>query len=146
MRDDKAGFAKGLQSGGLGYRLVPTSMSWREQLQPGQLLVLDQIWENRNVSLCFHRYLLKFYLTDNQGNVRFSETDSAFDPTSWVKGETHPITSVFHLPGTLPTGEYDVRIALVDEQGQPRVKLGIEGPDAQWRYRLGTLRIIAPGP
>jgi hypothetical protein len=32
---------------------------------------------------------------------------------------------------------------MVDETGNPRIKLAIAGSDAKERYKLGTVRIIA---
>jgi hypothetical protein len=34
-----------------------------------------------------------------------------------------------------------VRIALVDQTGKPRIRLGIQGEDPEKRYTLGTVRI-----
>jgi len=81
-------------------------------------------------------------LTDSQDNEKFSEVDVAFDETHWVRGETYPVTSIFHLKKELAPGEYDVRIAVVDKAGKPQINLGIAGEDREKRYRLGTLRIL----
>jgi hypothetical protein len=83
------------------------------------------------------------YLTGGAGRTAFAGTDERFDPRPWVAGETYPVTSTFRLPGDLLAGRYTVRIALVDESGEPRVRLGIAGADAQLRYPLGTVQIAA---
>jgi len=143
MREDRTHFERGLQSGGLGYRLVLRRASWRSGVPAGNLLLLDQEWVNRNVGRLYKQHRLKLYLTDAAGHEKFSEPDQGFDETSWVKGETYPATSVFHLPQDLPAGDYDVRIALVDDKDQPRIKLGIAGVDPEGRYRLGTVTVSA---
>ncbi len=164
-RHDRESFERGLRSGGLGYRLVPTLVSWREELPAGYLLVLKQTWTNRNVGRLYVKHPLKLYLTDAQGNEKFSEVDTNFDETAWVRGEIYPVISVFHLPKDLAPGLYDLRIALmggrsplpvrsasspapydvniafVDGSGKPRISLGIEGADSEKRYKLGTIRI-----
>ena len=61
--------------------------------------------------------------------------------TDWVSGMSYPVISVFHLPKALEPGTYYINIALVDEAGKPRIKLGIAGGDAKGRYRLGAARI-----
>jgi hypothetical protein len=33
---------------------------------------------------------------------------------------------------------------MVDQNGEPRINLAILGADSQKRYRLGTVRIVAP--
>lgn len=144
MREDQSSFARGLQSGGLGYRLVPTKMSWREELPAGRLFVIRQTWVNRNVGRLYLRHPLKLYLTDSEGNEKFSEVDRAFDETSWVQGESYAVISIFHLPKDLAAGVYDVRIALVDGSGKPRIRLAVQGEDSQMRHKLGIIRIAEP--
>ena len=106
--------------------------------------MLDQEWVNRNVGRLYRRHPLKLYLTDAGGTERFGELDHAFDQTGWIKGETYSVISVFHLPRNLTPGGYDVRIALVDEAGQPRIRLAIKGLDAQRGYKLGTVAVLPP--
>jgi hypothetical protein len=52
------------------------------------------------------------------------------------------LTSVFHLKKDLPAGLYDVRVALVDDEGKPRTRLGIEGADRELRYGVGEILIL----
>jgi hypothetical protein len=133
---------RGLEPGGLGYRLAPLTLSWRISVPAGDLLVLKQDWENRNVGRLYVRQPLKLYLTDAEGNEKFSEIDTSFDETQWVRDEDYPLISVFHLPKELAPGIYDVRIALADAiTGSPAIDLGIEGRDRQGRYKVGEIRI-----
>jgi hypothetical protein len=142
MREDRASVEKGLMSGGLGYRLVLTSANWREELHPGELFLLEQNWVNRNAGRLYVEHPLKLYLTDSQGNEKYSELDFNLDETEWVNGETYRHISVFHLPTGLAAGEYDVRIAMVDQAGKPRIRLAIQGEGSGKRYKLGSLRIL----
>jgi hypothetical protein len=143
-QEDKPFIERGLESGGLGYRLVPTSLSWRDALPAGNLLVFRQKWVNRNAGRLYVRHFLKMYLTDAAGNEKFSEVDSSFDTTPWVKRKEYSLINVFHLKKDLGPGTYDVRIALVDGEGVPRINLGIEGRDSQQRYKVGEIRILPP--
>jgi hypothetical protein len=142
MQEDRPFFEKGLQSGGLGYRFIPAILAWPADLAAGQLMVFRQTWVNRNVGRLYVRHPLKLYLTDQEGNEKFSESDSSFNPIQWVQGETYSLNSVFHLPKTLLPGTYDVRIALVDNGGKARINLAVEGKDALNRYRVGNIRIL----
>jgi hypothetical protein len=144
MREATQTIRRGLCRGGLGYRLVPISLSWRNKLAAGQLLVIKQSWMNRNVGRLYVQHPLKLYLTDTAGRVRFSEVDTGFDETAWVRGETYPVMSVFHLPNNMPPGVYDLRIALVDVGGKPRIRLPIAGEDGEMRYKVGTIRVLPP--
>jgi len=142
LREDRASVEKGLMSGGLGYRLVLTSANWRGELHPGELFLLEQTWVNRNVGRLYVDHPLKVYLTDSSGNEKYSELDYNLDETAWANGETYRHISVFHLPAGLAAGEYDVRIAIVDQAGKPRIRLAIQGEDSQTRYKLGSVRIL----
>ena len=140
-KEDSERFARGLLPGGLGFRLVLTEASWPGTLAPGRLLLLKQRWENRNAGRCYKRHPLKLYLTDKSGGEAFSEEDISFDQTHWIRGQSYERTSVFHLPEKLPEGTYDLRIAMVDDTGNPALRLGIEGGDERKRYSLGTISI-----
>ena len=144
MRDDRAAFERALGPGGVGYRLVPASLSWSEEVPAGNLFVLRQTWVNRNAGRLYRAHPLKLYLTGEDGKEVFSEAIPGFDETHWVRGESYPVMSVFHLAKTIPPGAYDVRLALVDAAGKPAIRLGIRGEDAQWRYKVGSVRILPP--
>ena len=146
MAEQKGPFERALRSGGLGYRLVPESLSWRKSLPAGNLFVVKQTWLNRNVGRLYKRHPLKLYLTDEQGNEKFSEIAGSFDETDWVAGETYPVISVFHLPKELAPGTYDVRIALAGTDGKPRIRLPISGGDSQKRYKVGRVQILPALP
>jgi len=75
------------------------------------------------------------------GQDTWSGVDRGFDPRSWLRDSTYPVQSQFRLPKG-----YDLRIALVDESGTARVRLGNAGGDARKRYRLGSLTIATGKP
>jgi len=144
VHEDRAALERGLSSGGLGYRLVLTEASWPSELAAGGLLVLKQKWVNRNVGRCYGRYPLRVYLTDRAGKTAFSQGSDSFDASEWVAGQTYTETGVFGVPKDLGPGTYDVRIALTGAENRPRIKLAIAGEDAEGRYVLGKIRIVAP--
>ena len=65
----------------------------------------------------------------------------SFDQTSWVRGQSYELTSIFHLPADLPEGVYDLRIAMTDWEGNPAPRLAIAGDRGHKRYRLGRVRV-----
>ncbi len=143
MKDDRPAFEDSLRSGGLGYRLVPTSVSWPTEISAGNLLRITSNWVNRNVGRAYVRFPLKVYLTDSQGNEVFSKLDQAFSETDWVRGVDYPVDTLIMLSSSIKPGTYDLRIALLGEDGKPLVRIPIAGEDSQLRYRLGTIRILA---
>ncbi len=142
MKEDKATIERGLLAGGFGYRYVLVSASWDKELTAGRMLVFKQSWINRNAGWCVKQFPLKIYLTDKDGNEKFSAIDIAIDISKLYKGEYYSKSTMAGLPNKLAAGEYDLRIALVDETGNPAVKLAIEGIDKQKRYKLGTIKIL----
>ena len=142
IREDRTALERALGPGGLGYRLVPTSLSWPAQLPSGHLLVLHQGWMNRNAGRLYITHPLKLYLTNNDGKEVFSEANLAVNESAWIQGETYSLMSVFHLPRTVPPGKYDIRIALVDSSGKPAIRLGIVGEDGEHRYTVGEIQIL----
>jgi hypothetical protein len=141
MREDQPRFARGLEPGGLGYRLALSQVAFPDRARPGQLLPLRQRWVNRNVGRCYRRHPLRLYLVDSAGEAVYAESDTAFDPTSWVRGESYDVTSVFHLPKDLPSGTYELRVALADWDGRPALRIATEGSDGEMRYRIGRLTV-----
>jgi hypothetical protein len=144
MAEDRVELDRALRPGGLGYRFVLTSAAWESSRRPGETLVLRQQWVNRNCSWCIYPYRLKLYLLDRDGNTIWSEVDRTFDPSAWLRGTTYPAQTSCPLPGDLKPGTYELRLALVDEAGNPRVQLGIAGADQVQRYHLGTMTISPP--
>ena len=148
MRENRESLEYGLKAGGIGYRLVPTTLSWPQEVPAGNLLVVHQTWVNRNAGRLYVSYPLKLYLTDADGREVFSESIPGLDETNWIQGRAQDVMSVFHLSKNIPAGDYDVRIALVDGTGKPAIRLPISGEDSMHRYSVGRIRIAptdAPG-
>jgi hypothetical protein len=144
IQGDRAVFERSLQAGGIGYRLVPTSIAWPESIAAGHLFMSRQTWVNRNVGRCYKRFPLAFYFVDKSGKTAFTAVDPSFDQTDWVRGETYENISVVTIDPKLPPGDYELRIALVDKAGVPGIALGIEGDDGQKRYVVGSVRVLPP--
>jgi hypothetical protein len=98
VKEDRAFLARGLKPGGLGYRLVPVSLTWPGTLPTRNMFIVKQTWANRNVGQSYVQHHLRLNLIDAQNNRKLSEVDTGFDKTSRVAGETYDLTSVFHLP------------------------------------------------
>jgi hypothetical protein len=139
---DRKGLEFGLMAGGIGYRLVPSSLSWPEELPAGHLLVLHQQWINQNAGRLYVAHPLKLYLTDASGKEVFSLVNRGLNETDWIQGQTYKVMSAFQLAKSIPPGTYDLKIALVDQSGKPTIRLGIVGGDSDLRYRIGQIKIL----
>jgi hypothetical protein len=125
----------------MGYRFVLSEASYPTTILPGEGFVLKQSWVNRAVGKCFNKYPLKIYLTDSNGNEVWSATDDKFDQRSFVKDNVYDVDSGFVLPSTVSAGTYSLRVAMVDSNGQSKIKIAISNEDSQGRYILGNVNV-----
>jgi hypothetical protein len=140
MTDLQDMFEAGLKAGGLGYRFVLSSATYDDRVLAGGVFALKQTWVNRNVGRAYRVYPLKVYFIDpDTGKEIWSAVDGKFDQTSWIKGQSYNVTSRFSLPAEVPSGTYDLRVAMVDGTGKPVISLAIAGGDTQKRYRIGSV-------
>ena len=129
----------------MGYRFVLVRASYPEAVAPGGELLLDQTWENRAMGRCYVRYPLAVYLMAGD-RVVWQGADERFDQTCFVSGQSYEVRSRFRLPADLPPGQYELRLAMVDEQGEPALALAMEGADRRRRYPVGPVSVQAlPG-
>lgn len=135
-------YEAGLNAGGLGYRFVLTSATYDKHISAGDTLTINQTWVNRNVGRAYRVYPLKVYFIDlDTGKEIWSGADKEFNQISWIKGRNYDVTSKFQTPSNLPSGTYELRIAMVDGTGTPAISFGIAGGDAQKRYRIGGVTV-----
>jgi gamma-glutamylcyclotransferase (GGCT)/AIG2-like uncharacterized protein YtfP len=144
MREDHAVIDESLRAGGIGFRLVPTSLDFPKAVPAGNLLVVKQEWINENVGRLYQRLPLAFFFFDRNGKQAYVVKDEAFDETTWVKGTTYLNISSVRIDRTLRPGDYEVRIGLVDAKFDSRIALGIAGDDGHKRYNIGSIHILPP--
>ncbi len=130
---------------GIGYRLVLRRMVYSTDLLPGQVLSFKMDWENTGVAPpYFKTYPLVLSLTDAAGAaVQTQQLDP--DIRTWLPGKPVQLQGTMQLPGDIPAGTYDLRLAFVDPaNGQPILALAIAGRDTQGRYVIGPVKVLAP--
>lgn len=124
----------------LGYRFVLTEASYPEAVAPGAAWTFRHCWENRAVGRCYVQYPLAIYLMRGDRAI-WSAVDTTFDQRNYVSGETYVNYSRFTMPRDIEPGTYDLRIAMVDANGDPALNLAIAGADDTKRYSLGRVTI-----
>lgn len=124
-----------------GYRLVLSKAEFPSKINQGEKLILKQWWKNQGISKLYVKHPLGVYLVDSEGQTVWSAIDHRFDPTNWCRGKVFKVYSCFESGNSIPPGTYELRVALVNPQGQPSILLGMEGNDGQRRYTLGKLEI-----
>ena len=128
-------FAKGLD-GPISYLHI-NLMSYR-QLAKAPEEVRQAVTD---AAPCYSSYALRGILTDLQGrNVADQLVYPERPTTAWGPGDEVTLRNVVTLPANAPTGEYRLRVAMVEpENPSLRVQLGIAGQDAEGRHDLCSL-------
>ena len=144
MQEDHDVLVQSVEPGGIGYRLVPTEITFPKAVPAGHLLVAKETWINENVGRLYKHLPLAFYLFDNSGRQVYTVRDESFDETTWIRGTSYENISSVRIARDVPPGDYEVRIALVNSRMEPTIALGIEGNDGHKRYSIGHIRILPP--
>ncbi len=123
-----------------GARLVLRELAHEKRLTPGSLLHLQMKWANTGVGKLYRPYTLQFTLIDSSGKLCL-KFDGKTDPRQWLPGE-YPISESLQLPVTIESGEYTLKVGVMDPTGQRRpFRLAIDAPESDGRYSVGRLTI-----
>jgi hypothetical protein len=120
-----------------GYRFVLREVSHAASAARGASLAVKMKWANVGVARMFDDYGLELSLIDGTGAIA-ARTRTAIDPRKWLPGE---IECAAALPLDVAPGVYGIGIALVDANGRPSIRLAIDLPDRELRYRVGEVRV-----
>ncbi|MCK4879663.1 MAG: DUF4832 domain-containing protein, partial [Bacteroidales bacterium] len=122
----------------MGYRFVLKRFSYKDEVRKNENLHFKSWWENKGVAPCYKDFALAIRLKSLE-SVYVLPTDANIK--NWLPGDNLYDSSV-HIPNDLPTGAYDVQLAIVDRlKFEPRVKLAIEGRGKDGWYQLGQINI-----
>jgi hypothetical protein len=105
IREQPELFARGLRE--MGYRLVPTKLSFPKSVRPSETFRIQMTWENRGVGRAMRDYQLRVIVGKDQIDAGEVET------SRWVKGRTYGVTKDVKLPD-LAAGSYPLHIGLID--------------------------------
>ncbi|WP_152394325.1 carbohydrate-binding protein [Paenibacillus guangzhouensis] len=126
-----------------GYRFVMPKATYNDKVKPGGNFTLSQTWVNNGAGFSPKSYALKVNFTHpSTGDVVWSGTDATLDQTRWFKGDYHDVISSFTLPEGLALGTYDVKIAMVDLAGNPKISLAMPNGNGKF-YTIGTVNIAS---
>jgi hypothetical protein len=123
----------------MGYRFVLRKFTYPETVGAGEPLIFTSWWENKGVAPCYRRFPLALRLR-NEKHTEVIAT--AADIRSWLPGDVVYDDRVT-LPASIPPGEYDVDLALLDvREARPKVKLAIAGVKPDGWYGMGKILVI----
>jgi hypothetical protein len=122
----------------MGYRFVLRRFAYPDTAAAGGKLTFATWWENKGVAPPYHKFPLALRLRGERGSeVLVTEADIR----TWLPGDVVYDDAVF-LPAGMPAGKYEIQIGMLDPQtAKPKIKLAIEGIDAEGWYTLGPLTV-----
>jgi len=122
----------------MGYRFVLRRFEYPVTVTPSGKLAFTSWWENKGVAPIYHEFPLALRLHNEK---RSEVLLTGADTRTWLPGDIVDDDAVF-VPADTPAGHYDLQIGMVDPRTRtPKVKLAIEGIDAEGWYTLGTIDV-----
>lgn len=122
----------------MGYRFVLRKISYQAAASPQGKLGFQGWWENTGVAPVYRPYIMALRL---RGAGALVVLDTDVDVRKWLPGDSLSEGAVF-LPADLPLGDYELSLALLDPvTREPKIKLAIEGRQADGWYPLGQLHV-----
>ena len=125
----------------LGYRLAVDRAQFPKKVAPGGEMTLLTAFSNTAVGRFQYKYPLKVYFLDGNGQEVFSYVNVDSDFRNLLYGDVYNVYSSFEIPENLSEGIYQIAVAIVDEQGNPAIRLGMAGDDGNKRYILGDIEV-----
>jgi hypothetical protein len=121
----------------MGYRFVLRRFSYPSTINQNGKLQFETWWENKGVAPCYKEYKLAIRLRNDQNKQVFITQAKIKE---WLPGDNIYDDAIF--PGQLPKGQYDLQIAIIDEQTlDPKISLAIKGRLPDGWYNMGKLTI-----
>jgi len=138
LNEQPALIEHGLRS--MGYRLVPTRITYPADLREGQPLGIESEWVNRGVGRAMRDYRLNISLTDEAGRPIATADAGPLDTDAWIKGETYKAKCDATFRSKVPRGTYSIQISLVDPRGGGPIRLPLAGGNGTGAYTIGRMR------
>lgn len=133
----------------LGYRLLPTEVTWPKTIKIGKRFKVRWTWSNKGVAPCYSGGFPALTLKDAKGGIVSVLSDDTLNMRDLKVGSStnSPITKhesefvVGLIAPAIRPGSYDVFVSVGDRDGTPRIALPLKGDDGYRRYKLGTITI-----
>ncbi|MEF1207984.1 DUF4832 domain-containing protein, partial [Photobacterium damselae] len=131
----------------LGYRFELKNVTVNSVFNPGSNLTISSLWMNTGSAPSYNNYSVAWKLTNviTNTSVTFNTKN---DITNWYPSYTkndvkleYLQKNTFSLPTDLKQGKYNLQVALVDKNQQPKINLAIKGKNNDKWYNIGFLYI-----
>ena len=124
----------------VGYRYVLRSAKYQQAAAPESNFTVELLWDNVGVAPCYRAYHPAIALADANGRVAWSQVFAKFSTRDWLPGRM-PTTLTASLPKSVAPGEYTLLVGVTSGDGQPAVRLAIEGRREDGWHSIGPLTV-----
>ena len=140
LRERKDLIDHGLRT--MGYRLVPTKLTFPDEITSDQTFEISGEWVNRAVGRAMSDFRLMLVLADADENPIARCTTEPLETSKWLKGSTYKTSREARFP-EVPAGTYDLRIGLIDPGTSKPIGLPLKDRAGDGSYRVGRIRVAA---
>jgi hypothetical protein len=124
----------------MGYRLVPTRITYPSEIHAGERFRIDSDWINRGVGRAMRDYLLRLTLTDDKDATIAAADAGTLDTDAWIKGATYQATKSVPFENATP-GAYQLRMTLIDQREKRPINLPLADRREDGSYPVGAIRV-----
>jgi hypothetical protein len=142
----------------LGYRLVLKELKYPATAKAGGSFALTTKWQNIGSAPCYRPYRLAYRFSNDSGykkvfvgkttvnhwlpgSVEVFTPEFFRNPPDLPPGDVVSANDTVSLPADVPSGQYSVSLAVVDQSEKPVVRLAIKGRVADGWYPLGKVTV-----
>ena len=123
----------------MGYRLVPTRVTYPRDFRGGAEFEVSIIWINRGVGRALRDYRLELRLADLEGTHVSTCDAGPLDTSEWIKGQEYGVVKRCRFTG-IAAGRYQLRLCLVDPKDERPIALPLKEQRADGSYSIGEIR------
>ncbi len=137
LKEQPALIEHGLRT--MGYRLVPTRITYPADVRAGERLDIDSEWTNRGVGRAMRNFRLRFTLTNAAGKVVATADAGDLGSSQWIKGATNKQSNHVTFP-TVPCGAYRLCLSVLDPNDEKSIHLPLHDRRDEGSYDIGSIR------
>ncbi|PMQ01047.1 MAG: hypothetical protein CBR30_08125 [Dictyoglomus sp. NZ13-RE01] len=125
----------------LGYRFVLEAIKHEKEINRGDLLNLEMLWNNRGVAPFYFKWPVEISLANTKGEVVYRFILEDFDIRNILPGVSKVYSKV-RIPKEIQPGNYTLLISINDPKtNNPAINLAIEGRRSDGRFQLDSITI-----